>query len=97
MDGSSFDGISRAVATGTSRRQLVRLLAGSALAGAGLVGVGADTEAVSGRRCCRRQRRRYRMAKRHCLAEGRTFPQAYSCDRETCNPHEEIGYLCLPS
>ena len=97
MDGSGFDELSRAVATGTSRRQLVRLLTGSALAGAGLVRVGADTAAITGKQCCRRQRRRYRVAKQDCLARGGTFPQAFSCKPRTCDPQETIAYLCLAS
>ena len=94
MDAPGFDGLSRAVATGTSRRQLVRLLAGSALAGAGLVGIGVDVEA-GGRRCCRKQRRRYRLAKLDCENRGGEFPQEFSCARATCDPNEEIVYLCL--
>jgi hypothetical protein len=94
MDAPRFDGLSRAVATGTSRRQLVRLLAGSALAGAGLVGIGVNVEA-GGKTCCHKQRRRYRRAKRDCENRGGEFPQGFSCDRPTCDPDEHIAYLCL--
>ncbi len=94
MDAPRFDGLSRAVAMGTSRRQLVRLLTGSALAGAGLVRLGADV-AAGGRNCCDKQHRRYRRAKRECLAQGRTFPQEFTCKRATCDPDEHIAYLCL--
>ena len=96
MDARQFDAISRAVATGTSRRQLGRLLAGSALVGTGLAWVGTDATA-GGRRCCRKQRRRYRQAKRVCESLGGQLVEEFSCDRATCDPDEQIAYLCEKS
>jgi hypothetical protein len=97
MDAPRFEGLSRAMATGPSRRQLVRLLAGSALAGAGLVRRDADAGAGGkrGKRCCRKQQRHYQRSKEDCEERGGTFPQAFSCDRATCDPNETVAYLCL--
>ena len=97
MDSDRFDGLAMVVGRGVTRRRMVRGVLGSALAGVGLVRVHADTAAIDGRRCCRRQRRRYNVAKRDCEAQGRTFPQAFSCKARECDPRVEIAYLCLPS
>ena len=95
MDSDRFDGLAMVVGRGVTRRRMVRGVLGSALAGVGLVGVGADTAAIDGPRCCRRQRRRYREAKQDCEARGGEFPQAFTCQPRTCDPRDEIAYLCL--
>ena len=93
MDSLRFDELSRAVATGTSRRQLGRLLAGSVLAGAGLIRGSTDT-AAGGKRCCRKQKRRFRRAKRECEQRGGEFQSVFSCDPATCDPDVFQVFLC---
>ena len=95
MDFDRYDGVTPVEGRGVTRRRIVRGVLGSALAGVGLLRVHADSAAVDGRRCCRRRRRQYNVAKRDCEAQGGTFPQAFSCKARTCDPREEIAYLCL--
>ena len=94
MNSERFDVLTTVVGRGATRRRLLRGVLGSALAGVGLVRVGADTEALSGKRCCRRQRRRYGVAKQDCEERGGLFPQAFSCERKTCDPRVLIAYIC---
>ena len=68
MDARAFDGISRAVGTGTPRRQVLRMLAGGVLAGVRLGRIRAGTAALRGKRCCKKQKRRYHEAKEDCEA-----------------------------
>jgi hypothetical protein len=96
MDARRFDGISRAVGTGSPRRQVLRLLAGGALAGAGLVRLRADAGAISGKDCCEKRGEDYRLAKRDCEKRRRgRLSGGFSCDPRTCDPNVEIAYLCL--
>jgi len=97
MDSDRCDVVTKVVGGGATRRRIVRGVLGSALAGVGLVRVHPDTAAINGKRCCRRQRRRYREAKQTCEAAGGRFPQAFSCKPRTCDPREDIAYLCLVS
>ena len=46
MDGRSFDGITRSLATGSSRRGALKALAGGALGAAGLAGLAGGAEAA---------------------------------------------------
>ena len=90
-----FDALTTVVGRGATRRRLLRGVLGSALAGAGLVRVGADTAAISGKRCCKKQKRNFRESKQACLAEGGLFPFTFSCERATCDPNVEIVFDCV--
>src|SRR5215208_6138563 len=80
-----------------SRRGVLRAgvsaLAGVALAGAGLVRLGADAGARR-KRCCRKQRRRYRRRQQECEEVGGVLITPFSCNRATCDPDVTPPWLC---
>jgi hypothetical protein len=98
MDRESFDAVVQRVSVVASRRGVLRAgagaLAGVALAGAGLVHLPADALATNGKRCCRRQRRRFLAAKQACEEQGGVLITPFSCDRKTCDPDERPAFLC---
>jgi hypothetical protein len=97
MDGETFDAVVQRGSVTASRRGLLRAgvgaLAGVALAGAGLVRLHADAGA-RGKRCCRRQRRRFRRAQLECQEAGGVLITPFSCDRATCDPDVTPEWLC---
>ena len=97
MDGETFDAVVQRVSVTASRRGLLRAgvgaLAGVALAGAGLVRLQADAGA-SGKRCCRRQRRRFRRAQQECEESGGVLITPFSCNRRTCDPDVTPAWVC---
>jgi len=98
MDGQSFDAVVQRVSVAASRRGVLRTgvgaLASVALAGAGLVSLRADALATNGKRCCRKQRQRFRRAKQACEEQGGVLITPFSCDRKTCDPDERPQLLC---
>ena len=97
MDEESFDAVVQRVSVVASRRGVLRAgvgaLAGVALAGAGLVRLQADAGA-SGKRCCRRQRRRFRRAQQECEEAGGVIITPFGCDRATCDPDVTPAWVC---
>jgi CelD/BcsL family acetyltransferase involved in cellulose biosynthesis len=97
MDGESFDAVVQRVAVAATRRSVLRAsvgaLAGVALAGVGLVRLPADAGA-SGKRCCRKQRRKFSRAQRECEETGGVLITPFSCDRATCDPDVTPEWLC---
>jgi hypothetical protein len=96
MDGESFDAVVQRVSV-ASRRGVLRAgagaLAGVALAGVGLIRPHAEAEA-SGKRCCRKQRRRFLRAQQECEAADGVLITPFSCDRATCDPDVTPEWLC---
>ena len=97
MDGKSFDAMVQGEAVMASRRGVLRTrvaaLAGVTLAGVGLIRLHADATA-GGRRCCRKQRRRFRRAQQECEEAGGVLITPFSCDRATCDPDVSPAWLC---
>jgi hypothetical protein len=98
MDDEFFDAVVQRVAGVASRRGVLRAgvgaLASVALAGAGLVRLRANAEAMSGKDCCRRQRRRFRRVQQRCEASGGVLVTPFRCDRATCDPDVKPEFLC---
>ena len=97
MDGESFDAVVQRVAVAATRRSVLRAsvggFAGVALAGVGLVRLPADAGA-SGKRCCRKQRRKFRRAQQECEETGGVLITPFSCDRATCDPDVTPEWVC---
>lgn len=97
MDGESFEAVVQRASAMTSRRGVLRAgvgaLAGVALAGVGLVRPDAEAGA-DGKRCCRKQRRRFRRAQQECEEAGGVLITPFSCDRATCDPDVKPAWLC---
>ena len=92
MTPDRLDTIARRLAAASSRRTLLRLLGGSALAGAGLAGMTAGTEAKSGQACCAERRKGCQQL---CRAQGRKLDNAdFTCNPQTCTPHSVILCNC---
>jgi hypothetical protein len=97
MDGEAFDAVVQRISVVASRRGVLRAGVG-ALAGLGLTGVGLvrlrGDAGASGTRCCRRQRRRFRRARRDCEAAGGVLITPFSCDPATCDPAVTPEWVC---
>jgi hypothetical protein len=93
LDQERFDTIARTLAAGSSRRVVLRVLAGSALASAGLVQVAAGTEAKRGQSCCAEKRKECNQL---CHKSSRRLDNAdFTCNPESCTPQSVVLCNCV--
>jgi hypothetical protein len=93
MDHERFATIARTLAADRSRRGVLRLLTGGALASAGLVRVATETEAKSGQACCAQKRKGCNQL---CHRSHRRLDNAdFTCNPDTCTPQSVILCNCV--